>query len=182
MIGFIIGVRSRRYIAQTRQIHRSRWNVLALELPPARRRILIVICGFRNASSRIRSARTSHLYSDLLKISSIRSEPLRRSGQILLLGRSESLNGSLRSASAVLLLPDLSVALNGGDHMFAQRVDHRDADAMEPTGHLVRALVELPACVQNRSSPPRAWRSPSALVLPTGIPASVVGHASCSCP
>ena len=69
----------------------------------------------------------------------------RRAG---LLGRPDRLHLRRRLAAGELLHVGLPVALDSGDQPLGERVDDRDADAVEAAGDLVAALAELPAGVQ----------------------------------
>ena len=56
----------------------------------------------------------------------------------------------LRRAALVLLRPDVAVAADLDDQRLAERVDDRDADAVQAAGDLVAAAVaELAAGVQD---------------------------------
>ena len=56
----------------------------------------------------------------------------------------------LRRAALVLLAPDVALAADLDDQRLAERVDHRDADAVQAAGDLVAAAVaELAAGVQD---------------------------------
>src|SRR5207244_3847287 len=70
----------------------------------------------------------------------------RRAG---LLARRSALQVALRRASLVVLGPDVAVAADLQMEALRQRVDDRDADAVEATRHLVAATVaELAAGVE----------------------------------
>ena len=56
---------------------------------------------------------------------------------------------ALGLAQLVLLAVQLAVALDGELQHVRQRVDHRDADAMQAAGDLVRVVVEFTAGVQH---------------------------------
>ena len=102
--------------------------------------------AFRNASSRRRCASVSKLKSVVSKISAsglnviFRAALLRRAGDFEVAGR---------LAALVFLLVDLAVAPDFQVELLRQRVDHRDADAVEAAGDLVAVVVELAAGVQH---------------------------------
>ena len=63
------------------------------------------------------------------------------------LGRSCVANGALGLALLVFLAPDAAVAVNLGFEPFRERIDHRDAHAVQTAGDLVGVVVELAAGV-----------------------------------
>ncbi len=74
-------------------------------------------------------------------------EPLQRPGSLRLFDLLQFLH---RDAVLELHLPQPTVALDLRDHPRRERVDHRDADAVEAARHLVAALAELRAGVEDR--------------------------------
>ena len=66
-----------------------------------------------------------------------------------LLGRAGDLEIALRRAALVALLVDLAVAPDLEIELFGQRVDDRDADAVQAARHLVAVVVELAAGVEH---------------------------------
>ena len=150
----------------------SYWN--STRLPPERSSVSeIRRLRVRKAVSRRRCSRIEKSWSSDSKISasgsqlmvvpvSLVASPLRRS--------------YLRSAAFVLLRPDVAVAANLDDERLAERVDHRDADAVQAAGDLVAAAVaELAAGVQDGE---HDLDGGTALLLHhvDGDPAAVVDH------
>ena len=72
-----------------------------------------------------------------------------------------------------LLAVDLAVAMDVGDQPFGERVHDRDADAVQPAGHLVPVAAELSACVELRQDD-RQRRQPLLLHNLDGDPAAVI--------
>ena len=66
------------------------------------------------------------------------------------LGRAGHIERRRRDAALVRLLVDLAVAPDLEIERLRQRVDHRDADAVQAARHLVAVVVELAAGVQHR--------------------------------
>jgi hypothetical protein len=62
------------------------------------------------------------------------------------------------------------VALDLDDDLLGERVDHRDAHAVEAAGHLVGLVVELAAGVQDGEDDLERRRSSSGDAWPTGMP------------
>ena len=83
----------------------------------------------------------------LLEDLGVGHEADRRAG---VLRRPDRLHLRRRLAARELLAVDLAVALDLGDQALGERVDDRDADAVQAAGDLVAALAELAAGVQLR--------------------------------
>jgi hypothetical protein len=66
----------------------------------------------------------------------------------MVMRRPDDLDTAPRHALLVTLLVDLPLAVDLDLQVLAERVDARDADAVQAAGHLVAALVEFPAGVQ----------------------------------
>ena len=101
---------------------------------------------FRNASSRSRCASVSKLNSVVSKIcvSGLKVTFVPRRFVVPVISRS-----AVRRAALVALLVDLAVAPDLEVERLGQRVDHRDADAVQAAGDLVAVVVELAAGVQH---------------------------------
>src|SRR5690606_33139216 len=84
----------------------------------------------------------------LLEDAGVRPEPDDRPGALLLLERAHLLDGAERPAISVLLLPHVSVALDGYDEIGGKRVDAGNTDAVESARNLVGILIELTAGVE----------------------------------
>ena len=129
----------------------------------------------RKASSRRRCASVSKLKTVVSKICVCRAErdlraaPLRRAGD---------LEPGRRNPALVRLRVDLAVAPDLEIERLGQRVDHRNADAVEAAGHLVAVVVELAAGVQNGQHDFR--RRLAAGVAIHGNAAAVVDHRASS--
>ena len=101
----------------------------------------------RNAVSRRRCSSVGNSKSSVSKTSA--------SGRKVMfvpvsLGRLALLQRALRRAALVVLRPDVAVAADLDVELLRQRVDHRDADAVQAAGDLVAAAVaELAAGVQD---------------------------------
>jgi hypothetical protein len=116
-----------------------------------------VMCrpALRKAVSRSRRAMVSATNSVDSKISSSGQNeivvPVSRSGDdVLGLGRvTDPLDRALRDPTPVGLAVQPAVATHLGDEQLGQRVDHRDADAVQPAGDRVGLRVELAAGVQD---------------------------------
>ena len=125
----------------------------------------------RKASSRRRCASVSKLKTVVSKICGVglerdlRATPLRRAGD---------LEPGRRNAALVRLRVDLTVAPDLEIERLGQRVDHRDADAVEAAGHLVAVVVELAAGVQHGQHD--FGRGLAARVAIHGNAAAVVDH------
>ena len=65
-------------------------------------------------------------------------------------GRPDLGHLALRDAAGELLAVDLAVELDLGDEPLGERVDDRDADAVQAARHLVALAAELAAGVQLR--------------------------------
>ena len=101
---------------------------------------------FRNASSRRRCASVSKLKTVVSKIcgSGLNVTFVPRRFVVPVTSRSAG-----RRAALVALLVDLAVAPDLEIERFGQRVDDRDADAVQTARHLVAVVVELAAGVQH---------------------------------
>ena len=102
---------------------------------------------FRNASSRRRCASVSKLKTVVSKIcvSGLKVTFVPRRLVVPVISRSRS-----RRAALVGLLIDLAVAPDFEVERLGQRVDDRDADAVQAARHLVAVVVELAAGVEHR--------------------------------
>ena len=121
--------------------------------------IVIVTPAFRNASSRSRCESVSKLKSVVSKTSRI---GLERDLRAALFGRAGHVEVAGRLAALVPLLVHVAVAPDLELEPLGQRVDDRDADAVQTAGDLVRGVLELAAGVQHRQHDFR--RRPAALV------------------
>ena len=101
---------------------------------------------FRNASSRSRCASVSKLNDGRLEDLRVRLE---RDLRAAALRRAGDLELAVRRAALVALLIDLAVAPDLEVERLGQRVDDRDADAVQAARHLVAVVVELAAGVQH---------------------------------
>ena len=102
---------------------------------------------FRKASSRRRCASVSKLKTVVSKIS-VSGLKVTLVPRRLVVPVTSSSRG--RRAALVGLLIDLAVAPDLEIERFRQRVDDRDADAVQAAGHLVAVVVELAAGVEHR--------------------------------
>ena len=122
----------------------SYWNLWLL---PSRSSSMVMrMPPFRNASSRSRCASVSKLYSTVSKIcvSGLNVTFVPRRCVVPVTSRS-----AIGTAALVALLVDLAVAPDLEIEPLRQRVDDRDADAVQAAGHLVAVVVELAAGVQH---------------------------------
>ena len=71
-------------------------------------------------------------------------------GALALLHRTDLLQPAVGHAEAEGLAPQVAAVADLGVQVGRQRVDDRDADAVQATGHLVAAAAELAARVQHR--------------------------------
>ena len=73
----------------------------------------------------------------------------RRAGALAGLHRADLLERAVGDADREGLAPEVAAVADLGDHVARERVDDRDADAVQATGHLVAAAAELAAGVQD---------------------------------
>ena len=93
----------------------------------------------------------------------------RRAGVLLVLGLADDLEVGDDLAARELLAVDLAVAVNLELQPLGERVDHRDADAVEAAGDLVALATELPAGVE-LGEHDRRRGSPCSAITSTGMP------------
>ena len=101
---------------------------------------------FRKASSRSRCSSVAKSYSTLVKVS-VRGEE-RHLGAALAIGVADHLQRRHRVAMGEFDEVLLAVAPDPQLQLARQRVDHRDADAVQAAGDLVGILVEFSAGMQ----------------------------------
>ena len=101
---------------------------------------------FKKASSRSRCASTSKLNSNVSKIwpsgLNVTFVPRRLVLPVIL-------SGASRFAALVPLFEHLAVLPDLQLEPFRERIDHRDADTVQPAGHRIGALLELAAGMQD---------------------------------
>src|SRR5437868_6161778 len=85
---------------------------------------------------------------ELLEDLGVGEERDRRAGVIVFGHLAEDLHVAERFAALELLPVDLAVATHHGDEPLGERVDDRDANAVQATRDLVALAAELAACVE----------------------------------
>ena len=116
-------------------------------MPSRSSSIVIVTPALRNASSRSRCDSVSKLNSMRLEDRRVRLE---RDLGAALLGGAGDVEIADRRAALVALLVHLAVAPDLELEPLRQRVDDRDADAVQAAGDLVGGVLELAAGVEHR--------------------------------
>ena len=66
------------------------------------------------------------------------------------LGCGDRLQRPAGDAVAVLLQPQLAVAVYGQDELFGKRIDHGDTHAVQAAGYFIRVIIELTPGMQGR--------------------------------
>ena len=125
-----------------------KWNVSSCSVLLRRSMMRSVTSELRNASSRNRSATVSNLNIRFLKICPSGMNVI-RVPVLPVSAFAGHLRGRNGFTARVLLEPDLSVTVDLRLQPLAQRVDHRNADAVQTARDFVGVLVELAAGVQH---------------------------------